>query len=78
MTRLNEYYEKQVVPALKKEFGYTNIMAVPKVAKVVINVGVGEATTNARLLDTVSKELGDITGQKPITVSYTHLTLPTN
>ena len=66
MTRLKEHYEKQVVPALTKEFGYKNQMAVPKITKVVLNVGVGEATTNARLLDTVSKELEVIAGQKPI------------
>jgi large subunit ribosomal protein L5 len=66
MTRLKEHYESQVVPALNKEFGYKNLMAVPKITKVVLNVGVGEATTNARLLDTVSEELAAITGQKPI------------
>lgn len=66
MTRLQEKYEKEVVPALVKEFGYTNRMAVPKLVKVVLNVGVGEATANPRLLDSVAEELGAITGQKPI------------
>jgi len=66
MARLKEQYEKQIVPALIKEFGYRNRMAVPKITKVVVNVGVGEATTNARLLDTVADELTAITGQKPI------------
>jgi len=66
MARLKEQYLKDVVPALVKKFEYSNPMAVPKIEKVVINVGVGEATTNPRLLDTVSEELAAITGQKPI------------
>jgi large subunit ribosomal protein L5 len=47
MSRLRERYEKEVVPALKKEFGYDNVMAIPKVRKVVVNMGLGEATQNA-------------------------------
>jgi len=66
MARLKEIYEKEVVPALIKEFGYTNPMAVPKLVKVVVNAGIGEAITNPRLLDTVAAELGAITGQKAI------------
>ena len=64
MNRLREKYQKEVVPALKKEFGYTNIMAIPKVTKVVINMGLGEATSNAKIIDTAADELGKITGQK--------------
>ena len=64
MTRLKEKYQKDVVPALRKEFGYTNIMAVPKVTKVVVNMGLGEATQNAKVVDTGADELGKITGQK--------------
>ena len=64
MVRLQEKYEQEVVPALVKEFNYPNRMAVPKITKVVINVGVGEATTNPRLLDTVSEHLAAISGQK--------------
>jgi large subunit ribosomal protein L5 len=64
MNRLREKYQKEVVPALKKEFGYTNIMAIPKVTKVVINMGLGEATSNAKIIDTAAEELGKITGQK--------------
>ena len=64
MNRLREKYLKEVVPALKKEFGYTNIMAIPKVTKVVINMGLGEATSNAKIIDTAADELGKITGQK--------------
>jgi large subunit ribosomal protein L5 len=64
--RLKDKYQKEVVPALKKEFGYANIMAVPKVEKVVVNMGLGEATSNAKLVDTGADELARITGQKPV------------
>ena len=64
MSRLNEKYAKEVVPALTKEFGYKNVMAVPKVTKVVVNMGLGEATANAKIVDTGAEELGKITGQK--------------
>ncbi len=67
MNRLREKYEKDVVPALKKEFGYSNIMAVPKIQKVVVNMGLGEATANVKLIDTGADELARITGQKPVT-----------
>jgi large subunit ribosomal protein L5 len=66
-SRLKERYQKDVVPALKKEFGYTNIMAVPKVQKVVINMGLGEATSNAKLIDVGADELSRIAGQKSMT-----------
>jgi large subunit ribosomal protein L5 len=65
MNRLRERYEKEVVPALKKEFGYTNVMAVPKIEKVVVNMGLGEATSNAKIIEVGSAELASITGQKP-------------
>src|SRR5450755_3557847 len=64
--RLKTMYLETVVPAMTKEFGYKNIMAVPKVDKVSINIGLGEATQNARLMDGAVNELGIITGQKPI------------
>ena len=64
MSRLREKYEKEVAPALQKEFGYKNVMAIPKVTKVVINMGLGEATSNAKIIDTAADELGKITGQK--------------
>ncbi len=64
MSRLREKYQKEVLPALQKEFGYTNVMAIPKVTKVVINMGLGEATSNAKIIDTAADELGKITGQK--------------
>ena len=63
-SRLREKYAKEVMPALQKEFGYTNVMAIPKIQKVVINMGLGEATSNAKIADTGADELGKITGQK--------------
>jgi large subunit ribosomal protein L5 len=62
--RLRDKYRAEVIPALQKEFGYKNIMAVPKVTKVVVNMGLGEATSNAKVVDTGAEELGKITGQK--------------
>ena len=67
MNRMKEKYQKEVVPALKKEFGYTNVMAVPKVQKIVVNMGLGEATSNAKIIDTGTDELARIAGQKPVT-----------
>ncbi len=64
MTRLREKYQRDVVPALRKEFGYPNVMAVPRITKVVVNMGLGEATQNAKVVDTGADELGKITGQK--------------
>jgi large subunit ribosomal protein L5 len=64
MTRMKERYSKEVVPALRKEFGYSNVMAVPKITKVVVNMGLGEGTQNAKIVETGAEELGKITGQK--------------
>ncbi len=64
--RLREHYLKNVVPALTKEFSYTNVMAVPKIEKVSINVGLGEATSNPKIMDGAANELGSIAGQKPV------------
>ena len=66
MSRLRERYEKEVIPGLKKEFGYDNVMAIPRITKVVVNMGLGEATQNAKIVDTGADELGRITGQKPV------------
>jgi large subunit ribosomal protein L5 len=66
MSRLKERYQKEVAAALKKEFGYTNEMAIPRVKKVVINMGLGEATSNAKLADVGADEVGRIAGQKPV------------
>ena len=64
--RLRVHYQKAVAPALSKEFGYRNPMAVPKVEKVSINIGLGEATGNSKLMDGAVNELGLIAGQKPV------------
>ena len=66
MSRLREKYNKEVAPALRKEFGYTNVMAVPKIEKVVVNMGLGEATQNAKVVDVGADELSKIAGQKPV------------
>ncbi|MDQ6759003.1 MAG: 50S ribosomal protein L5 [Acidobacteriota bacterium] len=66
MARLREHYTNTVVPALTKEFGYKNVMAVPKIEKISINIGLGEATQNSKLMDGAVNELGQIAGQKPI------------
>jgi large subunit ribosomal protein L5 len=67
MSRLKERYEKEVAPALKKEFGYGNVMAIPRIEKIVVNMGLGEATQNAKIVDTGADEVARITGQKPVT-----------
>jgi large subunit ribosomal protein L5 len=66
MSRLKEKYATEVAPALKKEFGYTNVMAIPRVEKVVVNMGLGEATQNAKIIEVAADELGRITGQKAV------------
>lgn len=65
MARLKEKYKKEVVLALMKKFGYKNVMQVPKLEKIVVNVGVGEAIQNVKLLDSAVSDLSKITGQKP-------------
>jgi large subunit ribosomal protein L5 len=64
--RLKERYQKEVVPTLVKEFKYANANAVPRLRKIVVNMGLGEAIQNAKLLDSAANELGQITGQKPV------------
>ena len=66
ITRLHEKYRKEAVPALTKKFGYSNMMAVPRVSKVTVNIGLGEASQNVKLLDTAAQELGQIAGQKAV------------
>jgi large subunit ribosomal protein L5 len=66
ISRLHEKYRKEAIPALTKRFGYTNMMAVPRVKKVTVNIGLGEASQNVKLLDTAAVELGQIAGQKPV------------
>lgn len=66
MPRLKELYNAEVVPAMKEKFGYKSLMEVPKLVKIVINMGVGEAKEDAKALDAAVKELAAISGQKPI------------
>ena len=66
MPRLKEKYLKEIIPNMMKEFSYKNIMEVPKIKKVVLNVGLGEAIQNIKLLDAAQKELSLITGQKAV------------
>jgi large subunit ribosomal protein L5 len=64
MSRLKDRYLAEVVPSLRKEFGYKNVMAVPKIQKVVLNMGLGEGTQNAKIVDTGAEELTKVSGQK--------------
>jgi large subunit ribosomal protein L5 len=66
MSRLNEKYRKDVVPVLKKEFGIDNLMAVPKIEKVVLNMGVGEAIQNVKIVEAAAEELTKIAGQRAV------------
>lgn len=66
MSRLKDTYKNQIVPILRTEFNYKNVMEVPRVKKVVINMGLGEAIQNIKVLDSASIELGKITGQKAV------------
>ena len=67
MSRLHQRYRDEVVPTLRKEFGYDNIMAVPKIERIVVNMGLGDATQNPKLIEVGASELTLITGQKPVT-----------
>jgi len=64
--RLLEFYRKEVVPRISAEFGYKNVHQVPTLSKIVVNIGLGEATANPKLLEKAASELADITGQKPV------------
>ncbi len=66
MSRLRELYQAEVMPALTREFGYTNVMAVPKLERIVVNMGLGAATQNAKLIEVGSRELALVTGQKAV------------
>ncbi|HZU31361.1 MAG TPA: 50S ribosomal protein L5 [Candidatus Angelobacter sp.] len=65
-TRLKDKFDKEIAPALAKELGMSNPMAIPRLHKVVVNMGVGEATQNTKMLDPLVRDLGEITGQKPV------------
>lgn len=66
MARLKDYYVSTVAPAMMKKFGYSNVMQIPKLDKVVINVGAGEARDNAKVIDAIMNDIALITGQKPV------------
>ena len=66
MSRLHDRYQQRIIPELKKKFDYQNVMAIPKLTKIVVNIGLGEAIQNSKLLDSAAKELAAITGQKPV------------
>ena len=66
MARLKEQYRKEVVPALMQQFGYKSVMEVPRIQKIVLNMGVGEATTDRKLLDNAIGDMQKIAGQKPV------------
>ena len=66
MARMKDFYKAEVAPALMKKFGYKSVMQIPKLDKIVINVGAGEAKDNAKAIDNISGDLAKITGQKPV------------
>ncbi|MBO7358270.1 MAG: 50S ribosomal protein L5, partial [Clostridia bacterium] len=66
MTRLQEKYKSEVIPALTQKFGYKNVMQVPRLEKIVINMGLGDCKDNAKALETAVNELATISGQKPL------------
>lgn len=66
MNRLKAKYQSEAIASLTKEFGYTNVMAIPKIQKIVVNMGLGEATANAKIIDIGADELARVTGQKPV------------
>ena len=66
MNRLKEKYLNEVIPSLKEKYNYKSVMEVPKLSKIVVNIGVGDATTNSKLIDAAVNDLAAITGQKPV------------
>jgi len=66
MARLQDQYKAEIVPKLKEKFGYRNVMQVPKLSKVVVNMGLGDAIENVKVIETAAAEIGIITGQKPV------------
>ncbi len=66
MARLQDHYKKEIVPRLKEKFGYRNIMQVPRLVKVVVNMGLGDAIENIKVIDSAAQEIGVITGQKAV------------
>jgi large subunit ribosomal protein L5 len=66
MARLKDYYKSEVVPAMMKQFGYTSTMQVPRLEKIIVNMGLGEAIQNIKILESASAEIGALTGQKAV------------
>jgi len=66
MPRLQDYYKSDVVPKLKEKFGYKNAMQVPRLTKIIVNMGLGDAIENIKVIDSAAEEIGVITGQKPV------------
>lgn len=66
MARLKDHYKSEVVPAMMKQFGYSNTMQVPRLEKIIVNMGLGEAIQNVKILESASAEIGALTGQKPV------------
>jgi large subunit ribosomal protein L5 len=66
MARLKDHYRKEVVPAMMKQFGYNNTMQVPRLEKIIVNMGLGEAIQNIKILDSAAAEIGALTGQKAV------------
>ncbi|HEX9157670.1 MAG TPA: 50S ribosomal protein L5 [Syntrophales bacterium] len=66
MARLKDYYKNEVVPAMMKQFGYTSTMQVPRLEKIIVNMGLGEAIQNIKILESASAEIGALTGQKAV------------
>ena len=67
MARMKEFYKSEVAPALMKKFGYKSVMQIPKLSKVIVNVGCGDSKNNAKEIEAICKDIATITGQKPIT-----------
>ncbi len=66
MARLKDHYKSEVVPAMMKQFGYNNTMQVPRLEKIIVNMGLGEAIQNVKILESAAAEIGALTGQKPV------------
>src|SRR4030066_348586 len=66
MARLQEQYKAEIVPSLKEKFGYRNVMQVPRLSKIVVNMGLGDAIENVKVIETAADEIAIITGQKPV------------
>ena len=66
MARLKEVYKKEIIPALREKFGYRNIMEIPRIEKITVNIGLGEAIQNVKALETAAQDLAMIVGQKPV------------